>query len=93
MSFVSLRKITYKTSKKKNFYHTKYNMHWKENIKLFTASDFIAELTQHIPPKCKHLIRYYGVYFSRIKGKVNRVVRYEKFGIKANMASKTALDD
>ncbi len=27
-------------------------------LKLFKAGDFIAELTRHIPPKHKHLIRY-----------------------------------
>ncbi|MCK4798558.1 MAG: hypothetical protein KAT05_14345 [Spirochaetes bacterium] len=32
-------------------YHTKYKEFWKENLKLFTANDFIAELTAHIPPK------------------------------------------
>ena len=59
---VSLTKITYETVKKKILYHTKYNEYWGENVKLFTALDFIAELTQHIPAKHKHLIRYYGVY-------------------------------
>jgi hypothetical protein len=33
----------------------KYNEYWKENIKLFKALDFIAELTQHIPLRHKHL--------------------------------------
>ncbi|KPJ55764.1 MAG: hypothetical protein AMJ42_06305, partial [Deltaproteobacteria bacterium DG_8] len=50
-------------------YRTKYNEYWGENIKVFKAVDFIAELTQHIPPKHKHLIRYYGLYSSRTKGK------------------------
>ena len=59
---VSLQKITYESTKGKIIYHTKYNIYCKENIKLFTAVDFIAELTQHIPPKRKHLIRYYGLY-------------------------------
>jgi Putative transposase len=78
----SLQKITYEPIKKKVLYHTKYNDYWKENLKLFTALDFIAELTQHIPPKHKHLIRYYGLYASRTKGKSRQDGRYEKFGIK-----------
>ncbi|HEB30717.1 MAG TPA: hypothetical protein ENI15_07555 [Spirochaetes bacterium] len=41
-------------------------------MKLFKAADFIAELTMHIPPKHKHLIRYYGLYSSRSKGKANK---------------------
>jgi hypothetical protein len=65
---VSLPKITYEPDKKKVIYHTRYNEYWGENLKLFTALDFIAELTQHIPPEGKHLIRYYGLYASRTKG-------------------------
>jgi hypothetical protein len=47
---------------------------------LFKASDFIAELTQHVPPKHKHLIRYYGLYSSRMKGKANKDRNLVKFG-------------
>jgi hypothetical protein len=69
---VSLQKILYARSNGTIIYKTKYNVYWKENIKLFKANDFIAELTQHIPPKHKHLIRYYGLYSSRTKGKANK---------------------
>jgi hypothetical protein len=79
---VSLQKITYDRDKKKVLYHTKYNDYFKENVKLFTATDFIADLTVHIPPKGKHLIRYYGLYASRTKGKAKQDGRFEKFGIK-----------
>lgn len=88
-----MKKITYEPSKKKVFYHTKYNEYWHENIKLFTAADFIAELTQHIPPKHKHLIRYYGLYSSRTKGKAAQVGRYDKFSIKTDIIDKTADND
>ena len=40
---VSLQKITYEPDKKKVIYHTKYNEYWGENIKLFSACDFIAQ--------------------------------------------------
>jgi len=30
--------------------------------------DFIAEFTQHIPPKGSHLIRYYGWYSNKARG-------------------------
>ena len=66
----------------KVLYHTKYNESWDENVKLFTVTDFIADLTIHIHPKRKHLIRYYGLYASRTKGKTKQNGRYEKFGIK-----------
>jgi hypothetical protein len=38
------------------------------NMKMFDALDFIAELTQHIPPKRIQLIRRYGLYASRTRG-------------------------
>ena len=47
---VSLQKILYARSNGTIIYKAKYTKYWKENIKLFKANDFIAELTQHIPP-------------------------------------------
>jgi len=46
---------------------------WKSPVKgphkgkklSFTGLDFIAQLTLHISPKGKHLVRRYGVYSSR----------------------------
>jgi hypothetical protein len=35
---------------------------------MFNACDFLAELTQHIPPKGVQLIRRYRLYSSRTKG-------------------------
>jgi len=34
---------------------------------MFDALEFLAELTQHIPPKRLRLIRRYGLYASRTK--------------------------
>ena len=36
---------------------------------MFSSCDFLAELTQHIPPKGIQYIRRYGLYSSRTKGK------------------------
>ena len=69
---VALQKILYARSNGTIIYKTKYNEYFKENIKLLKSGDFIAELTQHIPPKHKHLIRYYGLYSSITKGKATR---------------------
>jgi hypothetical protein len=77
---VFLKKVMYIKEKGNILYHTKYNDYWKENIKLFKATDFIAELTQHIPQKHKHLIRYYGLYSSRTKGKASKDGSLAKFG-------------
>ena len=49
-------------------FHTHYNEYFKENVHMFKPLDFLAELTQHIPPKGVQLIRRYGLYSSRIKG-------------------------
>jgi hypothetical protein len=65
---VSLKKIQYEGFKGRVLFHTHYNEYFKENVHMFNACDFLAELTQHIPPKGVQLIRRYGVYSSRIKG-------------------------
>jgi hypothetical protein len=83
---VSLKKIFYVKENGTIIYRTKYNEYWKENIKLFKAADFIAKLTLHIPPKHKHLIRYYGLYSSRTKGKANEDGSLTKYGYRSKNA-------
>jgi hypothetical protein len=38
------------------------------NFQIFDAIDFLAEVTQHIPDKGEHLVRYYGWYSHRRRG-------------------------
>ena len=40
----------------------------KKNFKIFTAEEFIAAITQHIPDKRFQLVRYFGWYSNRIRG-------------------------
>ena len=40
----------------------------KRNFQILSALDFLAEFTQHIPPKGSHLIRYYGWYSNKSRG-------------------------
>jgi len=40
----------------------------KRNFQIFTALDFLAEVTQHVPDKGEHLVRYYGWYSYRQRG-------------------------
>ena len=40
----------------------------KRNFQILSPLDFLAELTQHIPPKGSHLIRYYGHYSNKSRG-------------------------
>jgi hypothetical protein len=38
------------------------------NFQVFSALDFLAEITQHIPDKGEHLVRYIGWYLHRQRG-------------------------
>jgi len=40
----------------------------RRNFQVFSALDFLAELTQHTPEKGEHLVRYYGWYSHRQRG-------------------------
>ena len=40
----------------------------KRNFQILSPLDFLAEFTQHIPPKSSHLIRYYGSYSNKARG-------------------------
>ncbi len=49
--------------------YTSNNDFFKGETRTFTVMQFIAEATQHIPPKGCQYIRRYGLYASRTKGK------------------------
>ena len=66
---ISLGKIHHEPFKGRVLFHTKYSQYFKQNLHMFDALDFLAELTQHIPPKGLQLIRRYGLYASRTKGR------------------------
>ena len=70
---ISLKKIRYEPFKGRVLFHTTYSDYFKENVHLFDPLDFLAELTQHIPPARMQLIRRYGLYSSRIKGHWTRM--------------------
>ena len=40
----------------------------KGNFEIFSAEDFIAAITQHIPDKGFQMVRYYGWYSNRARG-------------------------
>jgi hypothetical protein len=40
----------------------------KRNFQILDPLEFLAEFTQHIPPKGAHLIRYYGWYSNKARG-------------------------
>ena len=41
----------------------------RRNFQVFSATEFIAAITQHIPEKSFQLVRYYGWYSNRGRGK------------------------
>ena len=66
---ISLKKVSFENFHGKVLFHTSYYDYFKENLKLFDASDFIALLTPHLPPKGVQYLRRYGLYSSRSRGK------------------------
>ena len=47
----------------------------KRNFQVLSALEFLAEFTQHIPPKGAHLIRYYGWYSNKSRGMRRKAAR------------------
>ena len=41
---------------------------FKGKIRRYSSLDFIAQVTLHVPPRGKHLVRRYGLYSSRGRG-------------------------
>ena len=48
---LSLKIIRHEPFKSRVLFHTTYSEYFQQNVKMFDALDFIAELTQHIPPR------------------------------------------
>ncbi len=66
---LSLQKLSYERAGSKVLYHTDYNPYFKQNTTLWEATDFIAALTQFVPPWGVRCIHYYGLYSSRCKAR------------------------
>jgi hypothetical protein len=48
---ISLGEVSFESFHRKVLFHTSYSRHFKENLKLFTAADFIVRFSQHLPSK------------------------------------------
>jgi hypothetical protein len=70
---VSPGKVILEEQGAKVLFHTSFNPYFGESLKLFAVTDFIAELTQHVPPKGVHYIRRYGLYSSRTRSRWSRL--------------------
>ena len=66
----SLKKMTYNEETNTVLYKTdKIHPKTKRNFEVFTTHEFIAAITQHIPDKGAQMVRYYGWYSNRLRGR------------------------
>jgi len=49
-------------------YRSGMNPKIQRSFEVFSPCDFIARITQHIPDKSFHLVRYYGWYSNKMRG-------------------------
>jgi len=65
----SLEKVRYHATTGTVIYHSKMHPVLKRNFEVFSACDWLAALTAHIPNTGEHLVRYYGWYSNVNRGK------------------------
>ena len=49
-------------------YRSRLNAKINRNFEVFTPTDFLAAITQHIPDKGTQMVRYYGWYSNKMRG-------------------------
>ena len=65
----SLEKLTYNRETGTVIYRSKMSQgKSKKNFQIYTAEEFIAAITQHIPEKSFQMVRYYGWYSNKSRG-------------------------
>ena len=64
----ALTKMTYNEQTGTVIYRSKRDYHSKCNFKVFSAEEFIASITQHIPAHGFQNVRYYGWYSNKARG-------------------------
>jgi len=64
----SEEKMTYSAESAQVIYRSKPNPKTRRNFEVFTAGEFIAAITQHIPDKGFQMVRYYGWYSNKSRG-------------------------
>jgi hypothetical protein len=65
----SLEKLRYQARTGMIIYQAKMHPVLKRNFEVFSACDWLAALTAHIPNTGEHLVRYYGWYSTVSRGK------------------------
>jgi len=64
----SEQKMVYNAKNGTVIYRSRMHAKTKRNFEIFTAEEFIAAITQHIPDKGFQMVRYYGWYSNRARG-------------------------
>ena len=64
----SVEKMTLESLTDMVIYRSRLNAKINRNFEVFTATDFLAAITQHIPDKGAQMVRYYGWYSNKMRG-------------------------
>ena len=64
----SVEKMTLESPTDMVIYRSRLNAKINRNFEVFTATDFLAAITQHIPDKGVQMVRYYGWYSNKMRG-------------------------
>ena len=64
----SVEKITMEQPGDIVIYRSRPNAKINRNFEVFTPTDFLAAITQHIPDKGVQMVRYYGWYSNKMRG-------------------------
>jgi len=68
----SVQKMTMESPTDTIIYRSKLNPKINRNFQVFTPTDFLAAITQHIPDKGAQMVRYYGWYSNKMRGQRHR---------------------
>lgn len=69
---LSVAKMTMESPTDTIIYRSKLNPKINRNFEVFTPTDFLAAITQHIPDKGAQMVRYYGWYSNKMRGQRHR---------------------
>jgi hypothetical protein len=70
----AVEKMTYFANNGRVIYHSRLNPSTRRNFEVFTATDFLAAVTQHIPEKGAQTVKYYGYYSNKARGQRAKAV-------------------
>jgi hypothetical protein len=65
----SVEKMTMESPSDNVIYRSRMNVKINRNFEVFSPTDFLAAITQHIPDKGIQMVRYYGWYSNKMRGR------------------------